>query len=144
MSWLEKLLPPRIKRAAPESGRKSVPEGVWVKCPACDAVLYQADLRLASGYVYYVSLNGVTGAANLDVDNVLKALEPIREATGLPVGVGFGIRDGQTARAIAKGADAVVIGSRLIQEIDAAGPQEAVARAGAFIRDIRQAMDQAG
>lgn len=100
--------------------------------------------RLASGYVYYVSLKGVTGAANLDVDNVLKALAPIREATGLPVGVGFGIRDGQTARAIAKGADAVVIGSRLIQEIDAAGPQQAVARAGAFIRDIRQAMDQAG
>jgi len=47
MSWLEKLLPPRIKRAAPEGSRKSVPEGVWVKCPACDAVLYQADLRLA-------------------------------------------------------------------------------------------------
>jgi len=47
MSWLEKLLPPRIKRSAPEGSRKSVPEGVWVKCPACDAVLYQADLRLA-------------------------------------------------------------------------------------------------
>ncbi|MFZ9407505.1 MAG: tryptophan synthase subunit alpha [Burkholderiaceae bacterium] len=99
--------------------------------------------RLASGYVYYVSLKGVTGAAHLDVDNVLNALAPIREATGLPVGVGFGIRDGQTARAIAKGADAVVIGTRLIQEIDAAGPQHAVAKAGAFIRDIRQAMDQA-
>jgi acetyl-CoA carboxylase carboxyl transferase subunit beta len=47
MSWLEKLLPPRIKRSAPEGSRKSVPEGVWVKCPSCDAVLYQADLRLA-------------------------------------------------------------------------------------------------
>jgi acetyl-CoA carboxylase carboxyl transferase subunit beta len=47
MSWLEKLLPPRIKRSAPEGSRKSVPEGVWVKCPACDAVLYQADLHLA-------------------------------------------------------------------------------------------------
>ncbi|MFN5880811.1 MAG: acetyl-CoA carboxylase, carboxyltransferase subunit beta [Burkholderiales bacterium] len=47
MSWLEKLLPPRIKRSAPEGSRKSVPEGVWVKCPACDAVLYQADLNLA-------------------------------------------------------------------------------------------------
>jgi len=98
--------------------------------------------KLASGYVYYVSLKGVTGAAHLDVGNVLQALMPIREAIGLPVGVGLGIRDGQTARAIAQGADAVVIGTRLIQEIEAAGPEQAVQRAGAFIREIRQAMDQ--
>jgi len=98
--------------------------------------------KLASGYVYYVSLKGVTGAAHLDVGNVSQALMPIREAIGLPVGVGFGIRDGQTARAIAQGADAVVIGTRLIQEIEAAGPEQAVQRAGAFIREIRQAMDQ--
>ena len=97
--------------------------------------------QLASGYVYYVSLKGVTGAGNLNVDEVLDALPAIREATGLPVGVGFGIRDGQTARAIAARADAVVIGTRLIQEIDAAGPQHAVEKAGAFIKGIRDAMD---
>ncbi len=98
--------------------------------------------QLASGYVYYVSLKGVTGAGNLNVDEVLDALPAIREATGLPVGVGFGIRDGQTARAIAARADAVVIGTRLIQEIDAAGPQHAVEKAGAFIKGIRDAMDE--
>jgi tryptophan synthase alpha chain len=97
--------------------------------------------RLASGYVYYVSLKGVTGAGNLNVEEVLGALPAIREATRLPVGVGFGIRDGETARAIAARADAVVIGTRLIQEIDAAGPQHAVERAGAFIQGIRRAMD---
>lgn len=97
--------------------------------------------QLASGYVYYVSLKGVTGAGNLNVDEVLDALPAIREATGLPVGVGFGIRDGQTARAISARADAVVIGTRLIQEIDAAGPQHAVEKAGAFIKGIRDAMD---
>ncbi|HYF60559.1 MAG TPA: tryptophan synthase subunit alpha [Burkholderiaceae bacterium] len=97
--------------------------------------------RLASGYVYYVSLKGVTGAATLNVADVLSALPAIREATGVPVGVGFGIRDGETARAIAERADAVVIGTRLIQEIDAAGPQHAVEKAGAFIQGIRRAMD---
>jgi tryptophan synthase alpha chain len=70
-------------------------------------------------------------------------LPAIRAATGLPVGVGFGIRDGQTAHAIARSADAVVIGTRLIQEIEAAGPQHAVEKAGAFIRGIRDAMDAA-
>jgi tryptophan synthase alpha chain len=99
--------------------------------------------KLASGYVYYVSLKGITGAGHLNVDDVLSALPAIRAATGLPVGVGFGIRDGQTARAIARSADAVVIGTRLIQEIEAAGPQHAVEKAGAFIRGIRDAMDAA-
>jgi tryptophan synthase alpha chain len=99
--------------------------------------------KLASGYVYYVSLKGITGAGHLNVDEVLSALPAIRAATGLPVGVGFGIRDGQTARAIARSADAVVIGTRLIQEIEAAGPQHAVEKAGAFIRGIRDAMDAA-
>jgi tryptophan synthase alpha chain len=96
---------------------------------------------LASGYVYYVSLKGVTGAGTLNVREVLAALPAIREATRLPVGVGFGIRDGETARAISEHADAVVIGTRLIQEIDAAGPQHAVEKAGAFIKGIRAAMD---
>jgi tryptophan synthase alpha chain len=97
--------------------------------------------RIASGYVYYVSLKGVTGSAALNVDEVLAALPAIREATGLPVGVGFGIRDGATAAAIARHADAVVIGTRLIQEIDAAGPDRALERAGAFLRGIRDAID---
>ena len=99
--------------------------------------------RVASGYVYYVSLKGVTGAATLNVDEVLSALPAIREATGLPVGVGFGIRDGATAAAIARRADAVIIGTRLIQEIDAAGPERAVERAAGFIGGIREAMDAA-
>ena len=97
--------------------------------------------RIASGYVYYVSLKGVTGSGALNVDSVLSALPAIRAATGLPVGVGFGIRDGETARAIAKSADAVVIGTRLIQEIEAAGPEHAVEKAAAFIQGIRRAID---
>jgi len=97
--------------------------------------------RLASGYIYYVSLRGVTGALHLDVADVAAKLTAIRRKTRLPLGVGFGIRDSQTARAIGVVADAVVIGSRLIQELEEAPADEAVERAGAFLAGIRRALD---
>jgi len=100
--------------------------------------------RLASGYVYYVSLTGVTGAAHLDVAEVGAKLAAIRRRTPLPLGVGFGIRDGATARAIGAVADAVVIGSRLIQEMEQAGPAAAADRASGFIAEIRAALDRPG
>jgi tryptophan synthase alpha chain len=97
--------------------------------------------RSGSGYLYYVSLRGVTGAANIDLSDVASHIPQIRAATKLPIGVGFGIRDAESARRVAQTADAVVIGSRIIQEIEAAGPQEAVARVKAFLKPIRQALD---
>jgi tryptophan synthase alpha chain len=105
-----------------------------------DARLKQVA-ELGRGYLYYVSLKGVTGAANIDVADVAQRLARIRSHTKLPVGVGFGIRDGETARNIAQVADAVVIGSRLVQEIEAA-PQDAVNRARTFMSGIRTAMDR--
>ena len=97
--------------------------------------------RLASGYLYYVSLKGVTGAGNLDLADVAERIPRIRRQTQLPVGVGFGIRDGATARAVAQIADAVVIGSAIIQQIEAAPAGEQVARARAFLQGIRAALD---
>ena len=97
--------------------------------------------RLASGYVYYVSLKGVTGAGHLDLDAVAAKVPAIRRHVNVPIGVGFGIRDGETARAIAAHADAVVIGSRLVQEIESSPAGEASARVGALLASIRQAMD---
>lgn len=94
----------------------------------------------ASGYVYYVSLRGVTGAGHLDTEEVARKITSIRARTPLPIGVGFGIRDGATARAIADVADAVIIGSRVIQEIEAA-PEDAVRRVTALLSSIRTAMD---
>lgn len=99
--------------------------------------------RTASGYVYYVSLKGVTGASNLDLAEVAEKIPQIRAHVELPIGVGFGIRDGATARAVAELSDAVVIGSRLVQEIEDSTPEDVVARASAVIRDIRQALDAA-
>jgi tryptophan synthase alpha chain len=98
--------------------------------------------RLASGYVYYVSLKGVTGSGALDVADVSRNLERIRAKVKLPLGVGFGIRDGASARAVAEVADAVVIGSRIIQEMEAAGGDDPVARAATLLAGIREALDR--
>jgi tryptophan synthase alpha chain len=97
--------------------------------------------RSGSGYIYYVSLRGVTGASHLDLAEVAARIPSIRAGTKLPIGVGFGIRDAESARRVAQSADAVVIGSRLIQEIEAAGAEHAVARVKAFLQPIRQALD---
>ncbi len=98
--------------------------------------------RQASGYVYYVSLNGITGAASPDLVEVKARVAHVRESTGLPIGVGFGIKDGETARAIAEWSDAVVIGSKLIQEIEAGPVESAAARAASFVASIRTAIDR--
>ena len=97
--------------------------------------------RVGSGYLYYVSLRGVTGAANIDLSEITKKLPAIRAATRLPIGVGFGIRDAESARKVAQSADAVVIGSRIIQEIEDAGPDQAVARVKQLLTPIRKALD---
>jgi tryptophan synthase alpha chain len=97
--------------------------------------------RVGSGYLYYVSLRGVTGAAHLDFSEVAKRIPAIRAATRLPIGVGFGIRDAESARQVAQAADAVVIGSRIIQEIEAGGADQAVSRVKAFLKPIREALD---
>jgi tryptophan synthase alpha chain len=99
--------------------------------------------RVASGYVYYVSLKGVTGAGTLDTDAVGAMLPRIRQHISIPVGVGFGIRDATTAQTIAKVADAVVIGSKIIQLLDAAPRDQVNSVAHHFLQDIRTALDTA-
>lgn len=97
--------------------------------------------QLASGYVYYVSLRGVTGAGHLNTAAVAEMIPRIRRHVAVPVGVGFGIRDAVTARTVADHSDAVVIGSRLVELLEVQ-PRDNVAATGAqFIRDIRQALD---
>lgn len=98
--------------------------------------------QLGSGYIYYVSLKGVTGAGHLDLDEVTRRIPAIREKVGMPVGVGFGIRDGASAARIATVADAVVIGSRIIEEIENSPREAAPQRVERFVRDIRTAMDE--
>ncbi|HYW05157.1 MAG TPA: tryptophan synthase subunit alpha [Gammaproteobacteria bacterium] len=98
----------------------------------------------ASGFVYYVSLKGVTGAASLDVDEVAHRLEPLREATDLPVGVGFGIRDADAAARVARVADAVVVGSAVVRRIADSGGDVERARTSvtALLGAMRRAIDE--
>jgi tryptophan synthase alpha chain len=114
---------------------------IFLLAPTSTDARIEQVARLASGYIYYVSLRGVTGAKHLDLEEVAAKLPAIRRKTRLPVGVGFGIRDGETARAVAKIADAVVIGSRIIQEMEEASPQDCVERGATLLREIRQAID---
>jgi len=97
--------------------------------------------KIARGYIYYVSLKGVTGAANIDTSDVEAMLARIRKHTKVPVGVGFGIRDAATAGRIARVADAVVIGSRIVQEL-ADHADEAPKRAGELMREFRAGVDR--
>ena len=114
---------------------------IFLLAPTSTDQRMQQVADVASGYVYYVSLKGVTGSGALNTDEVEAMLPRIRQKVSIPVGVGFGIRDAQTAQTIAKVADAVVIGSKIIQLIENEPRDKVASVAGDFLRDIRQAMD---
>lgn len=114
---------------------------IFLLAPTSTDQRMQQVADVASGYVYYVSLKGVTGSGALNTDEVEAMLPRIRQKVSIPVGVGFGIRDAQTAQTIAKVADAVVIGSKIIQLIENEPRDKVATVAGDFLRGIRQAMD---
>ena len=114
---------------------------IFLLAPTSTDARIKAVAKMGRGYLYYVSLKGVTGAGHIDVSQVAAQLPKIRAVSKLPIGVGFGIRDAASAKAIAAVADAVVIGSRIIEEIEAAGEADAAARVGALVRPIRAALD---
>jgi len=114
---------------------------IFLLSPTTPQARIAAIGAMARGYVYYVSLKGVTGAGHLDTDEVARKLTEIRRHITLPVGVGFGIRDAASAQAIARHADAVVIGSRIIEEIEGGPAATAPERAGAWLAGIRAALD---
>ena len=99
--------------------------------------------QLGRGYLYYVSLKGVTGASNLDLGDIERKLGEIRTLTDLPIGVGFGVKDAETAAAVSKLGDGVVVGSALVGKIEAAGDDTATALGGitALLRSMRAALD---
>ena len=98
----------------------------------------------ASGFVYYVSLKGVTGSNRLDVSAVEDKLEDIREVTDLPIGVGFGIQDAETAARVAGVSDAVVVGSALVRQIEAFAddPGRIEPVLTSMLSEMRHAMDE--
>jgi len=115
---------------------------IFLLAPTSTATRIEQVAEIASGYIYYVSLAGVTGSGALNVEAVAERLPLIREKTGLPVGVGFGIRDAATAARIAAFADAVVVGSRIIEEIEKSTAETACANVKALVADIRRGVDE--
>jgi tryptophan synthase alpha chain len=135
--------PPEESQAfAAELGAVGI-DPIFLLAPTSTSPRIRDVVRYARGYIYYVSLKGVTGASNLDLDEIRRKLPEIRAQTALPVGVGFGIRDGATARAIADFADAVVIGSRIVQEIEGSPPDRVCDNVRDLVAGIRRSMDGA-
>ena len=114
---------------------------IFLLAPTSTDARMKQVAEVASGYVYYVSLKGVTGAGTLDVGAVEAMLPRIRQHISVPVGVGFGIRDAATAKAISNVADAVVIGSKIIQLIERQPRDQVATVARDFLREIRAALD---
>jgi tryptophan synthase alpha chain len=136
----------------PEEAEQFVPamkthgiDPIFLLAPTSNRARIERITAVASGFVYYVSLKGVTGAANLSLDSVRDKLEEIRACTTLPVGVGFGIKDAATAAQMAGIADAVVVGSALVSRIEANAddPERAIAEVRELLSEMRTAMDAA-
>jgi tryptophan synthase alpha chain len=119
---------------------------VFLLAPTSDASRIQRIAAAASGFIYYVSLRGVTGAANIDMREVRDKVRDIRRYSDLPVGVGFGVNSPETAARVAQFADAVVVGSALIKRIAAlaAQPDRINGELAGFVAQLRSAMDKTG
>jgi len=122
--------------------RKRGMDLIFLLAPTSTEKRMQEVSKVASGYVYYVSLKGVTGAGNLNTEEVQAMIPKIRQFVKIPVGVGFGIRDAKTAQTVSQVADAVVIGSRLLELIKECLPSDAPGVAQTFMASIRAAMDE--
>lgn len=118
-------------------------DAIFLLAPTTTDQRIQRICQVASGFVYYVSVKGITGAANLALDEVSARLQQIRRHTELPVGVGFGIKDAQTAAAVGEIADAVIVGSALVRKVEelAATPDAIAPAIAGELAAMRQALD---
>ncbi len=116
---------------------------IFLVAPTSPAARMAAIGKVAGGFVYYVSLKGVTGAATLDLAEVASRVAELRRYTPLPVGVGFGIRDAASAAAIATVADGVVVGSAVVSRVEqyASRGEAVIPPVQAFLAELRQALD---
>lgn len=136
-------LPPEEADEFLEAIKDSELDPVFLLAPTSDDDRIRTICSAAKGYVYYVAVKGVTGAGNLDTEAVAEKMKQIRALTDLPVGVGFGIKDAKSASAIAGIADAVVVGSALVQKVEQAEGQhdKITAEISALLSEMRVSMD---
>jgi tryptophan synthase alpha chain len=134
--------PPEESYEAFEHLQKHGIAPIFLIAPTTNETRIEQVAKLARGYVYYVSLKGVTGAGNLDLLAIEQKIPQLRKHIKLPIGVGFGIRDAATAKAVSKLCDGVVVGSRIVQEVENSTEQNVVASVGKLIKELRVAIDQ--
>jgi len=116
-------------------------DSIFLLSPTTEKKRIDLVVKQATGFLYYVSLKGVTGAANLDVEEVKARVADIRKQTNLPIGVGFGVKDAATAKSIAAFADAVVVGSRTVLTIEQSSEEELVKNISTLMQALRTAID---
>ena len=127
--WLESLKLNRI-------------DAIFLLSPTTPERRIQQVAKRAQGFVYYVSLKGVTGAAHFDLNEVANKLSDLRAHISIPIGVGFGIHDSVTARAVSELADAVVVGSRIIKEIEESSKEKILMNVSGLVKSLRSAIDK--
>ena len=137
-------LPPEEAQTFCQALKQQQMDAIFLLAPTTTPERIKQICQSSSGYVYYVSVKGVTGSSELDVDAVAKNVEAIRQHTDLPVGVGFGIRDSATAAAVAGVADGVIVGSVLVNKIAELQHQPELINdaVSSIIASMRTAMDQ--
>lgn len=116
-------------------------DSIFLLSPTTEPSRTELIVKQATGFLYYVSLKGVTGAANLDIVEVKKRVAEIRNQTSLPIGVGFGVKDAATARDVAAIADAVVVGSRMVLAVESSDANNLISNVQALMTELRTAID---
>ncbi len=136
-------IPPEESSGVADVFKAAGLDPIFLLSPTTPEARVEQVAAAAGGFIYYVSLKGVTGAANLDTGEVAQKLAMVRRHCALPVGVGFGIRDAATAEAVARIADAVVVGSRIVSEIEMAAENQCVERVKHVVAELRRGVDAA-
>lgn len=134
--------PPEECREFAVTVREAGLDPIFLLAPTSSEQRFSDVAEAGSGYIYYVSLKGVTGVGSVNFDEVRDRIALIRDRVGLPIGVGFGIRDAASARRVGEFADAVVVGSRIIEEIENSPVEQVCVRVTALVRGLRDALDE--
>ena len=133
--------PPEESKGLSDELRKNNIDSIFLLAPTSSAERVEAVSKLASGYVYYVSLKGVTGSKSIDYNDIKSKLPKIQSVINLPIGVGFGIRDKKTAREVSKISDAIIIGSKIVEEIESSRSCDLETNLFNFLSEIRNEID---
>lgn len=135
-------LPPEEAGDFAELLKQQDMDQIFLLAPTSTDQRIQHVVKQASGFIYYVSLKGVTGAASLDVAAAAERIEKIKQFTTVPVGVGFGISDAASAKAMGSVADAVIVGSAFVKEFATLAPEQAVEQTVNKVKELRAALDE--